>query len=246
MTNPHSITLSNSVTGSVLAITRYFLLFFGAIVYGLDALGIEVPTTLSDIVDSSPAATLAVCPDRPDVVAVYREREAQWWGELSVFHREGETLTWQYAFPDSYEEYRGHYVVRFRWMALRQCEKPVLEVIESTHMGNGALRLWEMEGRTLRLLLEAKVRGGFYDAESRFGVPTNGEAHFVSDHLNVDYMRKADEIFDGIHLSGSIEITDVEGKRVATKAYEQECRWDSTTQLFVVESPRTTENQKAR
>lgn len=76
-------------------------------------------------------------PDDAQIVAIYIEQESQWTGHLSIYHRTGDLLDWQYSFPKTYEEYRAHYVISFRWVRLRQISHPVLEIIESTHMGNG-------------------------------------------------------------------------------------------------------------
>ncbi|MES2440682.1 MAG: hypothetical protein V4584_16570 [Verrucomicrobiota bacterium] len=198
---------------------------------------VDLPKTFSAIVDSTPSATFVRCLEHSDIVAVYSEREARWWGQLSVYQRRGDVIEWRYSYPDSYEEFRGHYVVRFRWIQLKQTEKPILEVIESTHMGNGSLRIWELDGRTLRLLLEATVRGRFSDPPAVFGVPQEGEASFAGGHLAVEYQRPSGQEFDSIHLRGSIQITDMEGKVLPSRRYEQVCRWDSTQRKFLAELP---------
>ncbi|WP_138084183.1 hypothetical protein [Phragmitibacter flavus] len=197
----------------------------------------KVPKTLAEIVGSTPSATFVRCLDHHDIVAVYCEREPQWSGRLFIYQRSGEDIDWQYSYPDSYEEFRGHYVVRFRWIPLKQTMKPVLEVIESTYMGNGSLRVWELDGRTLRLLLETTVRGRYWDASAVFAVPEHGEARFDGDHLAVEYQRPSGEEFDSIHLSGSIQITDIEGRAIPSRKYEQVCRWDPAKRVFVAQAP---------
>ncbi len=192
----------------------------------------KVPRTFSEIVDSTPSATFVRCHGHPHIVAVYCEQEPEWWGRLSVYQRSGDAIDWQYSYPDSYEEFRGHYVVRFRWIQLKQTQKPVLEVIESTHMGNGSLRLWELDGRTLRLLLETTVRGRFWDPPAVFGVPEHGEARFEADHLAVEYQRLSDQEFDSIHLTGSIQISEIEGRAMPSRRFEQVCRWDPAKRVF--------------
>lgn len=197
----------------------------------------EVPQTLLGIVDGSPSVTFTRCPENGQIVAVYREREPQWWGYLSVYHRSGDGIDWEYSFPKAYEEFRGHYVVRFRWVTLRQTEKPVLEVIESTHMGNGSLRLWELDGKELRLLLDTEARGRLWSVPAAFGVPENGEAHFENDHLEVFYYASADQESDTVILSGSVRIEDVEGRALPSRAFEQSCLWDPVKRIFVAQEP---------
>lgn len=216
----------------------FIVAFVASTVFAADALdATKVPRSFSEIVDSNPSATFVRCHDHPDIVAVYCEQEPEWWGRLSVYQRSGDAVDWQYSYPDSYEEFRGHYVVRFRWIPLRQAEKPVLEVIESTHMGNGSLCLWELRGRTLRLLLETTVRGRFWDPPAAFRVPETGEARFEGDHLAVDYQRPAGEEFDRIHLTGSIQISDIEGKAMPSRRFQQVCRWDPAKRIFSAQAP---------
>ncbi len=196
-----------------------------------------VPQTLSTIIDSCPTAIFTRCLEDQQIVAVYCEQEPQWWGRLAVYHRSGDSIDWQFAFPKLYEEHRGHYVVRFRWISLRQTSKPVLEVIESTHMGNGSLRIWEADGRGLRLLLDTVVRGRFWSAPPAFGVPEHGEAHFEGDHLGIEYRRSADQAADSILLTGSVRIEDIQGRPLPSRRFEQTCLWDSTKRVFVVQTP---------
>lgn len=198
-----------------------------------------VPKTVAGVIDGVPTVTFTSCPDEPQIVAAYSEREPQWWGRLQVFHRKGDSIAWEYAFPEGYEEYRGHYVVRFRWVQLKQIAKPVLEVIESTHMGNGSLRIWEVEGRKLRLLLDTTVRGRFWSVPEAFGVPVNGEARFEGDHLQVEYRRAADEALDVVSLTGTVAIQDLEERTLPSRRFEQICVWDAAKRIFVAQSPTT-------
>jgi hypothetical protein len=212
--------------------------FFVSTVFAADAPDApKVPKTFAAIVDSTSSATFVRCHDHPNIVAVYCEREPEWWGRLFVYQRSGDAIDWRYSYPDSYEEFRGHYVVRYRWIPLKQTDKPVLEVIESTHMGNGSLRLWELDGRTLRLLLETTVRGRFWDPPAVFGVPEHGEARFEGDHLTVEYQRPSGQEFDSIHLTGSIQISDIEGKAMPSRRFEQICRWDPAQRIFSAQAP---------
>lgn len=197
----------------------------------------KVPRSFAEIVDSTPSATFVRCHGHPNIVAVYCERDPQWWGQLFVYQRSGDTIDWQYSYPNSYEKLRGHYILRFRWISLKQTQKPVLEVIESTHMGNGSLRVWELDGRTLRLLLETTVRGRFWDPPAVFRVPENGEARFEGDHLAVEYQRPSGQEFDSIHLTGSIHVSDIDGRAMPSCRFEQVCLWDPAKRIFTVQAP---------
>ncbi|RYD27593.1 MAG: hypothetical protein EOP86_24295 [Verrucomicrobiaceae bacterium] len=193
------------------------------------------PQTVSALIDASPVVTISRSPADQSVVAVYSEREPQWSGNLAVYHRTGDTIDWPFTFPKSYEEHRGHYVVRFRWITLRQSEHPVLEVVESTHMGNGSLRLFEIEGRKLRLLLDTVVRGRFRNPPAAFGVREHAEAYFVGPHLNVEYQSRSDQTADSILLTGSVRIEDMAGKESPPRGFAQTCAWDDARRVFIAQ-----------
>jgi hypothetical protein len=195
------------------------------------------PQTLSSLVNSSPTVTIRRCPIDQDIVAVYSEQEPDWWGRLDVYHRNGETIDWQFAIPKAYEQSRGHYVVGFRWISLRQTARPVLEVIESTHKGNGSLRLFEADGRELRLLLDTEVRGQFWSAPTAFKVPENGTAYFEGSHLAIEYRSPSDQAVDSILLTGTIRIEESDGKVLPSRKFRQACVWDSTMRVFIAEPP---------
>ena len=188
-----------------------------------------------NVVHNSKITKIVPCPKYPDIVAVYDEVEPKWNGQLYVYQGDNEGIQKQFSYPDTYEKFRGHYVVRFRWVVIKQIEKPVLEVIESTHMGNGSLRLWELDGQKLRLILETTARGQFWDLSANFRVPRNAEARFEGAHLDVRYWRPKGQDYDCVRLSGKIQITDLTGNALPTRQYEQICRWDPNTRTFVVE-----------
>lgn len=197
------------------------------------------PRAISTLIDAFPTVTVSRNPADERILAVYCEREPQWWGRIAVYHRSGDTIDWTYAFPKSYEERRGHYVVSFRWIGLKQVPNPVLEVIESTHKGNGSLRLFETNGRELRLLLETEVRGRFWSAPASFGVPEDGEAYFEGSHLSIRYVGGPDQTADSISLTGSVRIEDMRGKALPSRKYAQSCLWDPDKRKFIPQTPTT-------
>lgn len=195
----------------------------------------RTPQTISALLETLPTVTVSRNPSNPNIVAVYAERDPQWWGRLAVYHRSGDVINWAFTFPKSYEESRGHYVVRFRWISLRQTAAPVLEVIESTHKGNGSLRLFETGGRELRLLLDTVVRGRFWSAPAAFGVPENGEAYFEGSHLGVEYQSPTEHSADSILLTGSVRIEDVQGRLLPSRRFAQAWVWDAAKRVFVAQ-----------
>lgn len=194
--------------------------------------GDDKATTLLSLIDTYPTVTVSHNPTDKNLVAVYCERDPQWWGRLTVFHRDGDQLDWSFNFPKNYEEFRGHYVLRFRWINLKQIESPALELIESTHMGNGSLRLFQLVDRDLILILDATVRGNCWSLPAEFGIPLNGEARFEGEHLNIEYVRNEEQTSDSVVLTGSISIQDITGKELPSRKLMQTCTWSSEEKLF--------------
>ncbi|MBK1814835.1 hypothetical protein JIN84_04365 [Luteolibacter yonseiensis] len=115
-------------------------------------------------------------------------------------------------------------------------ENPVLELIESTHMGNGSLWLLEMDGRELRLLLQVRVSGRCWSDEPGFGIPPHGEARFEGAGLKVEYLQ-ANGKETTVKLAGSLAITDMEGNAKPSCGYQQLCVWNGEKRIFETGRP---------
>jgi hypothetical protein len=182
--------------------------------------------------------TVTPHPDEKDLVACHAEREFRWWGKLRVFKHQGDKIEWVAEFPHDYDEWRGHYVVDYRWVTLDATGNKVLESFESTHMGNGSLFLLELEGKEFRVILHAPARGLCRDNDPELGIPPQGEARFLGEHLDVEYIRAPGEPFGSVELNGRVSITDIAGVEVAVKPYSRIYRWDPNRRIFrAPESP---------
>lgn len=184
--------------------------------------------------------TVYPCPSDKTMVATYCESEESWWGHLRVFKHNGNKVEWAAVFPPKYIEERGHYIVSCHWKSLDVLTSPVLELIESTHMGNGALWLLEVSGKELRLLLCIPVRGDYWGREPEFEIPPEGEARFAGNHLKVDYQRAVGEKDVAVVLTGSLLVTDMEGKKLPARGYRQQCTWNNDKRVFEVQPPKAT------
>lgn len=193
--------------------------------------------TLTDLVSDSPRVEFLRHPSDKGIVAAYSENQPEWWGDMSVFHHSEGKIDWEFKFPAMYDEWHGHYVVSFRWITLSQVKSPVLELIESTHRGNGSIFLFEVQGRELRLLLHTKVRGQLFDDLDAFGVPPNGTAYIKEDHLKVEYAKIDRKEADAVILTGTLEIADLAERKLPDKKYEQKCQWDVEKRMFVPADP---------
>lgn len=186
------------------------------------------------------SVTVSHHPSDKNLVAAYCESEKQWWGHLRVFKHSGDKIEWAATFPKEYIEERGQYIVSCQWIFLSMVEGSVLELIESSHRGNGSLWVMELRDHEFRVLLHTSVRGQYWNSDAALGVPFDGEAFFAGDHLNVEYRKVQGEKFANVLLTGSVIITDMNGKNVSSKPYEQQCTWDSDKRVFTVHAPKFT------
>ncbi len=212
---------------------RFSILVLLLLINQLDAKETSIPSWIQEPFSSLFAHfdNVSVFPhtSEKNIVAAYCESEKQWWGTLRVFSHAGDNIEWVAAFPKEYIDGQGHYVVSCRWNSVSMLENKLLEVVSSTHMGNGSLWLFELKDRELRLLLCTPMRGRYWEPTPEFAVPPNGgEARF--DHLAVEY-RKIDT-FETVFLTGRVSIIDQEGKELSSKPYQQQCTWDKEKRVF--------------
>jgi hypothetical protein len=154
-----------------------------------------------------------------------------------MYHHSGDKIDWAYTFPQGYEEWRGNYLVRCRWIKLAQVASPVLELIESTHMGNGSVSLFEVKDGALRLLLREAVRGRCFEYLDAFGMPADAKVRFEGEHLSIDYQALGSEKVDSVVLTGKLSGEDIGGNALLAKNYRKVCRWNSGKQIFESSPP---------
>ncbi len=176
-------------------------------------------------------------PTDQSILAAYCVNEGKWRGHMRVFKHEGDKIEWAAVFPEEYIEQIGHYVVSCRWKSFSMLKNPVLELVDSTHMGNGALWLLELDGKEFRVLLNTAVKGGYWAPKPEFQVPPEGKASFNGDHLTVNYRKAPGEKFETVVLTGSVSITDMSDKELPSKPFYQEFTWDKEKHVFIVHPP---------
>ena len=177
------------------------------------------------------------CPSDKTLLAAYCEYDEAWWGHMRVFKQSGDRVVWAATFPDEYINERGHYIVSSRWKSFPMMENPVLELIESSHMGNGSLWLLELNGREFRVILHTSVRGRFWSTEPEFEIPPNGEAKFEGEHLKIEYLTTEPDTVT-VQLTGQLSITDMQGKKQPSCNFYQVCKWNSAKKIFDAQQPR--------
>lgn len=229
-------------SGGCAGLFSTILLFAGGFLIRASAQGLE--TDDRSWIDQPVSAELAKFsaekhpyPKDKNLIAVFCQENAIWWGRMRVFKQNGDRVEWAAAFPKKYIEERGGNVVSCKWLSFRMLENPVLELIESTHMGNGSLWLLELEGKEFRVLLNTPVKGGYWQPAPGFDLPREGKARFEGDHLTVEYRQAKEEKYPTVILSGSVSITDMLERDLPSKPYYQECTWNNEKRAFVSRTP---------
>ena len=178
------------------------------------------------------STTILPHPKQKNLLAMYCERDPKWWGHLRVFQHTGDKVDWAATFPDIYLKQRGHYIRSYRWVQLEKLDKCVLELFESSHMGNGSLWLLELKGREFQVLLQTSAVGRYWSTSPELGIPLEGEARFAGNHLNASYPIPNGADHEAVRLTGQISVTDSEGKEVHQRPYLETWTWDDAKQCF--------------
>jgi hypothetical protein len=176
-------------------------------------------------------------PNDPALLAANAEETPSWWGEARVFHHVGDRIDWAARFPAEYLEKRGHYLLSCEWRYLEGLQLWALEIFDSTHLGNGSLWLFALEGRDLRLLLRTVARGEFLRRPAGLIVPEFGTARLVEDHLRAEYRALPGGPGETIVLTGRIAAMDAEGKTLSEEACEESYTWDASQRIFQRNNP---------
>ncbi|HEX8297200.1 MAG TPA: hypothetical protein VF593_12930 [Chthoniobacteraceae bacterium] len=178
--------------------------------------------------------TLTPHPERQGIIAANCETSLSWWGRLQVFSHGGDKIEWVASVPESYAHGRGHYVLSCEWRYLEKLQMWILEVFDSTHMGNGSLWLFALEEQNLRLLLHTTARGQFLKPPANLVVPAEGERRLVEPRLNVDYKSADGGAADAeaVFLSGTIAALDATGNTQSAKPYLEMWTWDASRRVF--------------
>jgi hypothetical protein len=172
-------------------------------------------------------------PEDHGLVAANCESKLSWWGELRVFHHTGDQIDWMASLPPVYAENCGHYVLSTTWEYLEPLQMWILEIFDSTHMGNGSLWLFTLEGHELRSLLHTTARGRFLKPPPDLLIPPMGGTHLVEEHLNIDYRISDDARSPAIVLTGTIAALDAGDRPQSTKPFIETWIWDSSQRVFI-------------
>ncbi len=180
--------------------------------------------------------TLVPHPAQKGIVAANCEHEPSWWSALHVFHQTGDPIDWMASFPADYEP--NCYILSVRWVHLAALNLWILEVLDSTHMGNGSLWLFALEDHQLRTLLHTRAVDRHREYSQR-GQPLTEPASeiFRNGRLTVKYPRAKSAPYESVSLTGTVVLFNAEDRELSTHPYAESWTWDSAQRIFTKARP---------
>ncbi len=174
------------------------------------------------------ATTLVPHPADAGILAINGESEPQWNGRPVVVHRQGDKVDWVAEFPDEYWDLFNSYVVSLRWVQLDGPQVWLLEVVDSSHRGNGSLALFTLEDRKLRMVLHT------------LAVDREREGQHDTSQVFKDGQLRATYEGSTVMLHGLIEMVETEsGKLIASFSMSGIWEWNAAERVFKL-NPRLT------
>lgn len=169
------------------------------------------------------------------VFAANCESDPGWWGQFCVFHQAGGIIDWVAKAPPLYHEWEGHYIPSLNWWHLDNLDMDVLQVITSTHMGNGLLWIFALEGRELRPLLRAPGCG-FADSPALIAGLPDGEAK-LDEPVEMEFKTPPGGEAETLQLTFKVVVREPNSDTVlARRTTIQTWLWDSKERIFRLHS----------
>ena len=157
-----------------------------------------------------------------DLYVALCDWDARWWGDFVVFCAVNGELQWT-ATVSEQEAPGAGYGVSARGFRLPGFSYPLVEVLWSSHMGNGSLYLYEMRKRRLHLLLQTRA----VDFHSGDGNLYRGGT------LTRSYEDIDGDGFADLTLSGVVdEVTFSERTVLASRPVQETFLWNSVHRVF--------------
>lgn len=157
-----------------------------------------------------------------DLFVALFDSQAHWWGDFVVFCADGSDLRWVATIPEK-DEPLAAYGVSARGFRLPGFPEPFVEVVWSSHRGNGDVYLYELREQRLRLVLSATAvdRERTEGSVFRGGVLSRSYADVDGDgHLDVS-------------LTGTRDQVDPEtGEVLSSRAVHRHFVWQPVGRVF--------------
>lgn len=106
-------------------------------------------------------------------------------------------------------------------------------MFDSTHMGNGSLWLFALDGRDLRVLLHTPAVDRHHE-HAQYGHPPPPPAStvFKDGQLGVKYRVPEGGEYEAVYLTGEIIEMDDDDKELSTKPYTETWTWNPDKRVF--------------
>ena len=168
-------------------------------------------------------------PEDAKVSALHCEREARWWGDLVIVQHEGDAVQSFVPLPKDYLEGAGHYVRDLSWRKIRDVGW-VLQVLTSTHRGNGSLWLFELKDGRMRSLMNTRA------------VADNDECWFDHGQLQIEFLDGDASKPVTLRLHGTEHEIDQFGRQ-SDKKVEERWFWDAAKSVFTIQKEAQTSSK---
>ena len=157
--------------------------------------------------------------------------EQHWWEGLSVIKFNKCHIVWTAKFdtPPSAQS-----ILSARQIILKGIPNPVVEVFDKSHMGNGDYYLYELEGKSMRLLVSTRAVDFCYDSETE--MPNTLQFYsrvFKGGQLKPRYIDINKDGVADIKLNGIIQIFDDSGKLVREYYAQKIFLYNKTKNKFI-------------
>lgn len=159
-------------------------------------------------VKESPATYVAIC-----------DWDPHWWGEFTCFKYQRNRVEWTAECDEQPAEQSIHDIRSFR---LKGWEHSIIEVFGCTHMGNGDLYLYELDGRSLRLVLKTRAVDFHCD-----------DAVFHGGKLSPEYRDLNGDGMPDVRLTGRIDhLQEMKSEILRSEDYARTFLWSPTRHRF--------------
>jgi len=167
-------------------------------------------------------------PTQRDIFAVLWD-DGFWFKSLRVLKFKDGAIEWASEI-DPKSNWGDHAILTVKWSTLPKIGITALEIYTSTHKGNGAYMVFQLDGQKLQELLNVRAIGR-YDYGQR--VPRLPGVDSVEANRVGRITNAKDDPFEEIEVSGMVQFFDESGKNVVkTGPLKQVFKWNPAKKVF--------------
>jgi len=162
---------------------------------------------------------------QPDLYFALCDTEDHWWGDFYCFRFAEGRIDWLAETGERWGNECDAYGVSIRGLRLRGFEGPIVELFESSHMGNGSLKLYELRERRLHMILKTYAVGHYLGFDEDLVYPFKC--------LKPTYSDLDRDGYTDLTLQGTVERIDLATKAVVeTLTVRDTFLWDPVRSCF--------------